>query len=443
MKLVSELYLHDRFFYALLLCVLGFVASFYLELLFPLFQAILVVCILLISADLFILFQKGLIVHAERSLPKLFSLGDTNHIHIRIKNRSRMPLEGYMIDEIPSQFQIRNFKKEISIPALARSDLEYDLTPKTRGNYRFGKIHIFTRSFIGFVHRRISINCEATVPCYPSIIQMKRYDLKNLLKISRIQGIKKIRRIGHSYEFDQIKKYVHGDDYRSINWKATSRTAELMVNHYEDEKAQQVYCLLDSGRVMKMPFRNMSLLDYAINSSLVISNTILKKHDRAGIISFADSRGNLIKASREKNQLKKIMESLYSLKESEKESDYDNLYHIVRKLIGVRSLLILFTNFESVESMRRVLPILRKINRTHLLVVVFFQNVPVLDYSREASNNVEEVYFRTSAESFVYEKRLIARELTNFGIQTILCRPEDLSISTINKYLELKSRGLI
>ena len=272
---------------------------------------------------------------------------------------------------------------------------------------------------------------------------MKRYDLKNLLKISRIQGIKKIRRIGHSYEFDQIKKYVHGDDYRSINWKATSRSAELMVNHFEDEKAQQVYCLLDSGRAMKMPFDNMSLLDYAVNSSLVISNTVLKKHDKAGVISFSEKEGAAVKAVRNKNQLKRIMESLYAVEESEKESNYDFLFQTLRRLVSIRSLLMLFTNFESVQSMRRVLPILRKINRTHLLVVVFFENVPVLEYSRAPSENVEDIYYRTSAESFVYEKRLIAKELTNYGIQTILCKPQDLTISTINKYLELKSRGLI
>ena len=97
-----------------------------------------------------------------------------------------------------------------------------------------------------------------------------------------------MRRIGHSYEFEQIKNYVRGDDYRSINWKATSRRGHLMVNQYEDERAQQVYNIIDKSRSMKMPFNGMSLLDYAINTSLVISNVALQKHDRAGLMTFSD-----------------------------------------------------------------------------------------------------------------------------------------------------------
>ena len=122
---------------------------------------------------------------------------------------------------------------------------------------------------------------------------MKRFELKSFHKLSDKKGIKKMRRIGHSYEFEQIKNYVRGDDYRSINWKATSRRAQLMVNQFQDERAQQVYSMIDKSHAMKMPFNELSLMDYAINTSLVIPNVALQKHDRAGLLTFSDKIGSV------------------------------------------------------------------------------------------------------------------------------------------------------
>ena len=124
-------------------------------------------------------------------------------------------------------------------------------------------------------------------------------------------GVKKIRKIGQSMEFEQIKEYVKGDDYRSINWKATARKEGLMVNNYTDERSQQIYCLINKGRVMKMPFDGMTLLDYAINASLVLSNVALTRQDKAGIITFEKSLDTFLQADKKPTQMNLLLESLY------------------------------------------------------------------------------------------------------------------------------------
>jgi len=281
------------------------------------------------------------------------------------------------------------------------------------------------------------------IPVYPSILQMKKYSFMAFDRMTTQKGIKKIRRIGHSYEFEQIKNYVRGDDYRSINWKATSRRSELMVNQFEDERAQQIYCLIDKSRAMKMPFEGLSLMDYAINTSLVMSNIALQKHDKAGLITFSDKIGTTLKAERKGKQLNKILHALYNEKERDLEANYELLYQVARKLINGRSLIMLFTNFESSFALDRVLPILRRINNLHLLVVVFFENTEIEDFVNEEVDSVEAIYTQTVAQNFIAEKTAMVQTLRQFGIQAILTRPQDLSVNTINKYLELKSRGLI
>jgi uncharacterized protein (DUF58 family) len=249
--------------------------------------------------------------------------------------------------------------------------------------------------------------------------------------------------VGHSYEFEQIKNYVRGDDYRSINWKASSRRATLMVNQYQDERAQQVYSIIDKSRAMRMPFDGLSLMDYAINTSLVISNVALAKHDRAGLLTFSDIIGTTIKADRKPTQLNKILLALYKEKERNLEANYELLYHSARKLIKGRSLLMLYTNFESMYALERVLPILRRINTLHLLVVVFFENTEINDFAKLKVDTTQDIYHQTIAQKFLNEKSQMVQKLKQYGIQAILTKPQDLSVNSINKYLELKSRGLI
>lgn len=252
-----------------------------------------------------------------------------------------------------------------------------------------------------------------------------------------------MRKIGHSLEFEQIKEYVRGDDIRTINWKATARKASLMVNHYSDEKSQQVYCIIDKGRLMKMPFNNLSLLDYAINSCLVLSNICLQKQDRVGLMTFSNKMGNLLAADRKPIQKAHIQQLLYNQQTDFLESDYEMLYLQIRSHIKQRSLLILFCNFESMSGLKRQLPYLKSIARHHLLLLLFFENTELTKAASAPAADLEAVYIKTIAEKFANEKRMIVKELMNHGILSILTAPENLTVNCINKYLELKARQAI
>ncbi|MDX1941767.1 MAG: DUF58 domain-containing protein [Saprospiraceae bacterium] len=440
---MKNLFLTNRFFWLLGALVVLFAGSFAFLYLFPMVQALFVLVLAIIALDIWMLFNKNVQVNADRELPKLFNLGDPNPVKLHLYNNSNIKLNISIIDELPVQFQIRDFEEKITLEPYEKRSIQYELRPTERGEYAFGAVNLFLSSTIGLVQRRLHFETEAKVPVYPSILQMKQFELRAFNRISQFQGIKKMRRIGHSYEFEQIKNYVRGDDYRSINWKASSRSSDLMVNQYEDERAQQVYSIIDKSRAMRLPFNGLSLMDYAINTSLVISNIALQKYDRAGLITFSDKIGSTVKADNHPTQLNKILQALYKEKERHLESNYELLYHAVRKLVNRRSLLLLYTNFESMYALERVLPLLRKINTFHLLVVIFFENTEIRDFARSKVETLEGIYHQTVAQKFLAEKSQMVQVLNQYGIQAVLTAPEDLSINTINKYLELKSRGLI
>lgn len=440
---MRTVFLHQRFFASLGLLAALFVLGFALPPLFPIAQALLVVWVAVLVLDAWLLYGRSFDLSGQRRLPAVFSLGDPNPVYVHLESRSSVLLRCQVIDELPQQFQIRDFVQHVSLRPDEAQEIRYELTPTVRGEYGFGALNLFATSPIGLLERRVRIEAEAVVPVFPSIIQMKKYELRAFDRMAQFNGLKRMRRIGHSYEFEQIKNYVRGDDYRSINWKASSRRGEFMVNQYQDERSQQVYCIIDKSRAMRMPFEGLSLMDYAINTSLVISNIALQKYDRAGLITFSDKIGAAIKADSRSGQLNKILHALYREKERPLESNYELLFQATRKLISGRSLLLLFTNFESSYALDRVLPLLRRINNMHLLVVVFFENTEIRALTRQPAQTTEDIYRQTIAEQFLAEKSQMVSKLRQYGIQAVLTRPEDLSINTINKYLELKARGLI
>jgi len=393
--------------------------------------------------EFIILFASPKGIQANRIVAERLSNGDDNEIKIVLESYYRSAMTVDIIDEVPHQFQVRDTRFTQTLNPGESKSFIYQLHPVKRGEYHFGAINVFVRAPLGLLKRRQKHEAEKIVPVYPSYIQMRKYELLAISNRLTETGIKKIRRIGHNLEFEQIKKYVAGDDIRTINWKATARKNELMVNHYQDERMQQVYCLIDKGRVMQMPFKGLSLLDYAINSSLVISNIAIKKSDKAGLITFQDKVNTFLPAGRVNNQMAAIQQVLYNQKTAYRESDFSDLYTGIRRRINQRSLLILYTNFETLFGLQRQLTYLINLAKRHLLVVVFFENTEMKKLVEESVQELEQVYQKAVAEKFMYEKKLIVKELQKHGIQSILTPPEKLTINTINKYLELKARNLI
>ena len=437
-QIYSGLFVHKTFY----IIGLGIVAIFILAFFIPIllyFGYILLFCLgVVVTTDIFLQFftQKG--IQAARITPEKLSNGDINTIGLRIKNNYSFPIKIEIVDEIPPIFEFRSFSIKGSIKAHNEWQSTYSIKPVHRGRYSFGALHIFVTSPIGLMIRRFSTDADVALPVYPSFIKLREQTFASNKYSNELHGEHKIRRIGHTMEFEKIKDYVLGDDVRSLNWKATAKANKLMVNQYQEERAQTFYCVIDNGRVMKMPFDNLTLLDYAINASLALSNLILKKHDLVGLISYSKRVDHFIKASKSVKQLAIINETLYNLVTDFKESDFQRLYIEIKKNVPHRSTLFIFSNFETMDGMQRQLPVLQKLAKSHKVVVIMFQNAEVNGYLSQPTTTLQDVIDKTVAEKLLYEKKLIIQELQLHGIPTIFTEPQKLTSSVIQFYLQLK-----
>ncbi len=443
MKLLANIYLTRFFFVVFAGVVLLYAASFSVESLYFVANVALISLLGITVIDVFLSFLSSEPISFERRAEKRMNLGDANDIELVLRNNTFQPIAYTLFEGYPKEMQERSAHYSGILAGGGTRVFHYSFVPKSRGEYTFSNPVLVIRSILFLVNRRIELPATQTVEVYPSVAQLKKYELLVFQQQKTSSGIKKIRRLGNNSEFEQIKNYVQGDELKTINWKATSRKMELMVNQYQEEKSQQVYCIIDKSRNMQMEFDGLTMLDYAINSTLVFSNIALRKGDRTGLITFSDKIGSQLPAERSSNQMRRIIETLYNQKTHFRESNFDLLYQTIRSNVRTRSLLLLYTNFETEFAMRRALPLLRKINQKHVLVVVFFENNELEDMAFQKVRTIKDVYQSAIAERMTTVKSRIALELKRHNIQSILTKPEDLSISTINKYLELKAKGSI
>ncbi len=439
MKLFKSLYIDRSLSVFLIANVLVFILAFLIPGFLIVGKVLLLVTIVLIGLDLIALYRTKQGISAFRTCQERFSNGDDNDVSITVHSSYTFPLQILIIDELPFQFQIRDFFIKSYMKPGATEQLSYTLRPVKRGVYSFGALNVFASGPFRLLSRRYQFAQNQEVSVYPSFLMLKSYELQMQANRLKENGIRRYRKLGHSQEFDQVRNYVEGDDLRVINWKATARNQHLMVNQYQDERARQIYCILDKGRSMELPFKGMSLLDYSINASLMLSHLALKKYDKAGLVTFNRKVDTFLKASSDNNQLNTILQTLYLEKTAYHESDMSGLFTSLWKNLPNRSLLFLFTNFESSASLSRQIALIRRLASRHLLVVVFFEDVILKSFLDRRSESVDDIYTKTAVETLLMEKERIVKELSRYGIATMLTSPEQLTIHVINKYLELKS----
>ena len=268
----KDLFFGKRVMYAVIAIAFIFCLGFPYPVFIVIGKFSLVMLLLLLITEMIMLFSVTSPFSGSRTMEDKLSNGDYNPIALHIEGRYPFVTHLKIIDEFPSQLQLRD--KQFSLINCApgfREQITYKILPTERGEYNFGDILVFASSALKLVSRRVRIPAQVTKKVYPSIIQYRKFAYLAISNRLEEVGVKKIRQIGISNEFEQIREYVRGDDYRVINWKATARKNDLMVNQYQQERAQNVYCLIDKGRLMHMPFDGLALVDYAINSAFVLS----------------------------------------------------------------------------------------------------------------------------------------------------------------------------
>ena len=240
-----------------------------------------------------------------------------------MRSTAGIPLNLTILDEPPDEFTAVNTEHTLSVPAENRPvSVSYHVTPNAKGDYRFGDLYVKYCGVMGLIERVGKFDLGASVKVYPNLLETEKYDL--LARRGRLQqvGIRSARLRGGGSEFESMREYVPGDEYKKIDWSATARRGKLITRQYEAERSQNIVLMIDAGRNMLQKVENMSKLDYVVNTALMLAYVAVSSDDKVGLVAFDAEVQAYIPPNKGRAQVYKILEKLYNLKAGLVESDY-------------------------------------------------------------------------------------------------------------------------
>jgi uncharacterized protein (DUF58 family) len=377
----------------------------------------------------------------RRLVPPRLSNGVRNRIEITVDNRSSNRIVLLLGDDTPWQFERDAGELIMRLEPQARGQAAYHVVPRRRGTFDFGYLWMRVPGVLGLVVKQFRIDAKQSAKVYPDSAQIATYELfASRSRLAEV-GLRPRASLGQGMDFDALREYHRDDEYRRINWKATARRQKIIVEHYEDEKSQDLIIVLDTGRLMAMETGGMTRLDHAINASVLIAYAAMRKDDRVGLLAFSRKAGAYLPPSKGKRQFNALYEKLQSLEASKEEPDFGELIGALGARNRKRSLIIIFTELSDVALSESSVQSLRSLYPHHLPLCVLIGDPAIKGQAAAEPMDLRMLYRKAGAVDFLVQRELSIAALRRAGVTVLEAAPEHLSSALLNKYLEIKLHG--
>ncbi len=421
----------------------GGLAGLLLGQLFPILYLVVPWCNLALAAaalvDYFFLTPRKLPV--ARILPPALALGEKREVELIFRNIHPFPLRAFFRDTPPSSFSENGKSPRLVLPPHSIRTVRYEITPYQRGAFGFGPLFLRLEGRLRLTQKQIALPLPTAVDVYPGHRNVRLFHLALRAANPQNYGLQALRRRGEGTDFHNLRDYVPGDDYRLIDWKATARRARFMVREYQEERNQQVMILLDCGRLMSPRAGKLTKLDHAANAALLVAYAALSRGDRVGLLAFSNRVTFHLAMGRGKTQLARINEALKSARLEFYESDYRQAFSFLARRLRRRSLIIVFTEVADEDSSRELLGRLMSFHPRNLPLCVTIVDSDIIAEREMVPDNEDEVFRKAAAAEFLHRSETLFRRMEDRGALVVNAPADRLSLSVLNKYLEIKSRG--
>ncbi len=394
------------------------------------------VILAVLAVDFLISFRQPFSV--EREYEHILSNGVENPVWISVENRSGFSLSIKIRDEYPQEFSASD--KEITgrIAAYGTGKFHYTITPTKRGEYSFGSVFIRRMSLLGLWVFENTFHSEGAARVYPDVRTVRKYDILSRKQLLTLLGIKPTKIFGQGTEFEMLRDYETDDDYRVIDWKATSKRGTPISRVYQVERTRNVLLMVDAGRIMGVHVGALTKLEHAVNSALLVSFVALRLGERIGLCIFSSEIKEYIPLQSRKSHFNMIMEALYNLEPDAYESDYKKAFEYISRKNRKRSLVIVYTDLIEKHISQRLIQYTSVLQKTHLPLCVAVRDINITGIAERDVKTERDLYQKAVALKILKERYVAIRELNRKGVRVVDELPENLTISTLNKYLELK-----
>jgi uncharacterized protein (DUF58 family) len=378
-------------------------------------------------------------VTVRRHAPPVLSIGQPNLVSLEVRSSAGRRLSVAVTDDLFEAAECDDLPLTLTVPARGLAAARYHVRPTRRGAHTLGDHHVRYGSPLGLWIRQVNVRAATPVKVYPDVRAVRVYDM--MARQDRDPAaLRASRRRGGESEFERLREYRRGDEFRSIDWKATARQRKLISREYQLESNQNLLFLLDAGRLMTARTAGLSLFDHALNATLMLAHVAARAGDRVGLLAFADVIKSYAPPAGGAGAARAIVQAGYDLHPELVETAYGEAFEHVGVRVRKRSLVVLFTQVVDDVAAAELVRLMRGVMPRHLCLMVILRDVEIDDLVEARGD--DPYLSGAAAELSSFRDRLV-RDLKRHGALVLDVAPADLTPALINRYLEIKARHLL
>jgi uncharacterized protein (DUF58 family) len=385
---------------------------------------------------------RGGEMRSERKGPRHLLQGVSQDMEILLRNMGDRPRVVRVRDQPPRGWKAAPVLRGV-VPARSARSFHYPLIPPERGVYTFGDLFMRVEGPLGLVSRPLRLEASREIKVFPRLQPLRYSDLATYRRVARQWGLQRARWRGEGREFEALREYVEGDDPRKIHWKASARLDRPIVQEFQPEKNQIVMILLDAGRLMSAVSEGKSKLDHALEATVQLTHTALSGGDQVGVLAFTDRVISFVPPKGRPDQLQMILEGTLSLRPSMVEPQYEEAFLWLRSRVRRRSLVVIFTDLLDEVASGHLLDAVTLLRPRHLPLCVTVRESEWDDLLDTPPSSTQAVYRQSVLLECLRQRGRALRRLVERGALAMDLPPSRLTPGTMERYLEVKGRGLL
>jgi uncharacterized protein (DUF58 family) len=379
-----------------------------------------------------------------REMEERLAMGAENEITIRITNGGRRMISFIVKDEYPPELELVSPREaQLTIPAGRARSWRYAVLPTARGKYGFGDTVVRFRTRFGLLWHQVTFSTSAEAKVYPDIREARKLEIYAHRNRRPEPGLRRMRVRGQGREFESLREFVIGDEIRHISWAATARRGKLITRQYTIERSQNIVVLLDTGRLMTARIGKLTKLDHAVNATLSIAYVAAAGGDNVGLVAFSRRVVSYLPPRRGRDQINRLMESLYGIEPEMIEPSYKRAFNFFSANCHRRSLVVILTDLVDRETSADLLAHASQLIPRHLPLIVTIGDTDLRELVRDRPASSADVYRQGVAEELLRQREEALMRIRHAGGLALDVPAGRLSLELVNKYLEVKERGML
>lgn len=379
----------------------------------------------------------------ERRVGPHLAVGEREVVTVAARSAAPTAVSLEVRDEPPAGFAAEDRLLPFLLAPRGRGRGAYGVTPQARGDFAFSGFTVRAGGPLGLVQRQWRVPHRTEVQVYPNFRLAARMDLMGRRSHLVRTGLHALRRRGEGRTFESLRDYVQGDDTRHLDWKATARRGKPIVREYEVERHQNVFLMVDAGRMMTARVGTLTKLDYAVNAALLVAHAAVRQGDRVGLMLFADEVLAYLHPGGGRRQIGQVLEALYGIQPRLVEPDYGVALRYLAGRRLQRALVLVLTDLVDARTSARLLRHVAALIPHHLPLLVAIADPTLERYAVAAPTAVDAVYRQAVARDLLHDRAEAVRGITARGGLALDVPPDHLNLAVVNRYLEVKRRGLL